>query len=47
MSNPVCYHSNMKKIKARVNPQGMIGSKTRVEKPKKGKGSYRRRGKHQ
>jgi len=37
----------IKKVKARVNPQGMMGSAVRIEKPKKGKGSFRRRAKHQ
>ena len=49
MSYPLCYHSNMKRskpVKARVNPQGMMGSAVRIEKPKKGKGSYRRNPKH-
>jgi len=35
------------KIKARVNPQGMMGSAAREHKVKKGKGSFRRRKKHQ
>ena len=35
------------KIKARVNPQGMMGSAPREHKVKKGKGSFRRRKKHQ
>jgi len=34
------------KVKARVNPEGFMGSATRIEKPKKGKGSYRRKNKH-
>ena len=34
-------------VKARKNPEGMMGSKTRIEKTKKGKGSYKRRDKHQ
>ena len=38
--------SSDKQIKARVNPQGMMGSSPRVHKPKKGKGSYRRQPKH-
>lgn len=50
MSHPLCYTMRMKtikKAKARVNPQGMMGSAVRIEKPKKGKGSFRRRAKHQ
>ena len=35
------------KIKARVNPQGMMGSAPREHKVKKGKGSFKRREKHQ
>jgi|TARA_B100002019_G_scaffold272446_1_gene267671 hypothetical protein len=34
------------KTKARVNPQGYMGSATRIERPKKGKGSYNRKPKH-
>jgi hypothetical protein len=34
------------KIKARVNPQGMMGSAPREHKVKKGKGSFKRREKH-
>ena len=34
------------KVKARVNPQGYMGSSTRIERPKKGKGSYNRKPKH-
>ena len=34
------------KVKARVNPQGYMGSSVRIEKPKKGKGSFRRHSKH-
>ena len=33
-------------IKARVNKEGLMGSKTRVHKAKKGKGSFRRKPKH-
>ena len=50
MSHPLCYHSDMKKskpVKARVNPQGLMHSAVRIEKPKKGKGSFRRRPKYQ
>jgi stalled ribosome alternative rescue factor ArfA len=36
-----------KKIKARVNKDGLMGSKSRVHSVKKGKGSFRRRLKHQ
>jgi hypothetical protein len=48
MSHLVCYHAYMKtmKTKARVNPQGYMGSSTRIERPKKGKGSYNRKPKH-
>ena len=35
-----------KAIKARVNPEGLMGSESRVHKPKKGKGSYARKPKH-
>ena len=35
-----------KEIKARVNKEGLMGSKTRVHKAKKGKGSFRRKSKH-
>jgi|MGYP000267786251 stalled ribosome alternative rescue factor ArfA len=35
-----------KEIKARVNPQGYMGSASREHKVKKGKGSYRRNPKH-
>jgi len=34
------------KTKARVNREGFMGSATRVERPKKGKGSYKRNAKH-
>jgi len=34
------------KAKARVNPQGLMGSACRIEKPKRGKGSFQRRKKH-
>tara|TARA_Y100000310_G_scaffold62197_1_gene57492 strand:+ start:119 stop:244 length:126 start_codon:yes stop_codon:yes gene_type:complete len=37
----------MKKIKARVNKDGLMGSASRVHKVKKGKGSFYRRDKHQ
>lgn len=37
----------VKEIKARVNPQGLMGSASREHKVKKGKGSFRRRKKHQ
>ena len=36
-----------KKIKARVNKDGLMGSKSRVHRVKKGKGSFQRRRKHQ
>jgi hypothetical protein len=34
------------KTKARVNPQGYMGSASREHKVKKGKGSFRRQKKH-
>jgi stalled ribosome alternative rescue factor ArfA len=36
-----------KDIKARVNPEGFMGSASREHRTKKGKGSFRRREKHQ
>jgi stalled ribosome alternative rescue factor ArfA len=33
----------MQRIKARVNKDGLMGSKTRVHRTKKGKGSYSRK----
>jgi hypothetical protein len=44
----VCYIYNMKmkQTKARVNPDGFMGSASREHKVKKGKGSYRRNPKH-
>jgi len=36
----------MKRVKARVNKEGLMGSKSRVHRVKKGKGSYRRSKKH-
>ena len=36
-----------KVIKARVNKQGLMGSKSRPHRVVRGKGSYRRRNKHQ
>ncbi len=35
-----------KKIKARVNKEGLMGSKSRVHRVKRGRGSFRRRAKH-
>jgi len=35
-----------KTIKVRVNKDGLMGSKSRVHRVKKGKGSYRRNTKH-
>jgi len=35
-----------KKIKARVNRDGLMGSAPRVHRTKKGKGSFRRHAKH-
>lgn len=44
------YYSEMKrkskKIKARVNRDGLMGSAPRVHRTKKGKGSFRRHAKH-
>jgi len=34
-------------IRARVNSEGLMGSASREHRVKKGKGSYRRRNKHQ
>jgi stalled ribosome alternative rescue factor ArfA len=36
----------IKKVKARVSKEGMMGSKSRVHRVKKGKGSYQRKSKH-
>ena len=50
MSHPVCYTrrmKNKKKIKARVSKDGFMGSASREHSVKKGKGSFRRRVKHQ
>ena len=49
MSHPLCYTMCMKtikKVKARVSKEGLMGSKSRVHRVKKGKGSYRRKPKH-
>ena len=49
MSHPVWYNvsmKTMKKVKARVNKDGLMGSKSRVHRTKKGKGSFRRNPKH-
>lgn len=35
-----------KVIKARVNSEGLMGSASRPHKPKKGKGSFKRKPKH-
>jgi len=35
-----------KEIKARINPQGLMGSASREHRVKKGKGSFRRNLKH-
>jgi len=40
------YIITMKRVKARVNKDGMMGSASRIHRPKKGKGSYRRGKKH-
>jgi len=42
----VCYIVTMKRVKARVNKDGLMGSASRTHCPKKGKGSYKRRKKH-
>ena len=42
----VCYIVTMKDVKVRVNKEGLMGSKSRVHRVKKGKGSYRRNKKH-
>jgi len=42
----VCYIVTMKRAKARVNKDGLMGSASRVHRPRKGKGSYRRKKKH-
>ena len=36
-----------KRVKARVNKDGLMGSKSRVHRVKKGKGAFKRRKKHQ
>jgi len=46
MSHPPWYGIGMK-VKARVNKEGYMGSASREHKVKKGKGSFRRRAKHQ
>ena len=48
MSHPMCYTMGVKvkKIMARVNKDGLMGSKSRVHRVKKGKGSFRRNTKH-
>jgi len=43
----VWYIVPMKRIKARVNKDGFMGSASREHRVKKGKGSFRRRKKHQ
>ena len=47
-SGGVLYNRRMKKKipKARVNPEGLMNSAPRIEKPKKGKGSFERQNKH-
>jgi len=42
----VCYIVTMKRVKARVNKDGLMGSASREHRVKKGKGSFRRRKKH-
>jgi stalled ribosome alternative rescue factor ArfA len=37
---------NNNRIKARVNKDGLMNSATRIEQPKKGKGSFRRKTKY-
>jgi stalled ribosome alternative rescue factor ArfA len=47
MSHPLWYNVTMKTmVKARTNKDGLMGSKSRVHRPKRGKGSYRRNPKH-
>ena len=49
MSHPMWYNvtmKTMKKVKARVNKDGFMGSKPRVHRVKKGKGSFCRNPKH-
>jgi len=48
LSGGVLYNRRMKKKtpKARVNPEGLMNSAPRIEKPKKGKGSFERQSKH-
>ena len=41
------YIMRTKEIKARVNKEGLMGSASREHRVRKGKGSYRRRKKHQ
>lgn len=36
----------VKKVKARVNKDGLMGSASRVHRVKKGKGSFQRKSKH-
>jgi stalled ribosome alternative rescue factor ArfA len=40
-------HMKNKEIKARVNKDGLMGSASREHRVKKGKGSFKRRKKHQ
>jgi stalled ribosome alternative rescue factor ArfA len=42
----VCYIVTMKRVKARVNKDGLMGSASREHRVKKGKGSFRRHKKH-
>jgi stalled ribosome alternative rescue factor ArfA len=45
-SRYVCYIITMKRVKARVNKDGLMGSASREHRVKKGKGSFRRHKKH-
>jgi len=42
----VCYIVTMKRVKARVSKEGLMGSASREHRVKKGKGSFRRNKKH-
>jgi ribosomal protein L16/L10AE len=41
------HMKNKKSIKVRVSPEGFMGSASQEHRVKKGKGSFRRRKKHQ
>ena len=40
------YNMKIKRIKARVTPEGFMGSASREHRVRKGKGSFRRNSKH-